>query len=120
MADLITPEECAHQQGAQKRTGTDSIKRVFLRVRNESNDLSDFDLANRYLAFAALPLLEAKTWNSLHYFHGGNGGYERIYHIILDINYTTAPPNVKIQDIPHEIYRVHFRTSRTEPYELQP
>lgn len=129
MADQIAPKEGAHQQVADYTTDarskdspsddTDSIKRVFLRVRNESNDLSDFDLANKYLAYASLPLLETKTWTSPHYFHGGNGGYERIYHIILDINYTAAPPDVKIQDIPHELYRVHFRNSRTEPYVIQ-
>ena len=46
---------------------------------------------------------------------GGVFGVQSIYHNILDINHAAAPPDVKIQDIPHEIYRVHFKQNRIDP-----
>ena len=90
-----------------------TIRRVFLRLRSEGNDLELVEIANHYLSMAGLPL--SKSFCSPHWIHE-QPQEDRVYHIIIDVNPTAADPDIKIQNIPHELYRVHFKQSRTEPY----
>ena len=89
-----------------------SIKRVFFRLRTDGSNLSALEIVNKYLSLADLPL--NKHLYSPHYIHEQPQG-ERVYHIILDINPAAASPEIKIQDIPHELYRVHFKRNKNDP-----
>lgn len=89
-----------------------AIKRVFFRLRSYGNDLSVVELANAYLSRAGLPL--NKNGCCPHFIHEQPQEY-KVYHVVLDVNPTVASPDVKIQEIPHELYRVHFRKSRRDP-----
>lgn len=90
-----------------------TIKRVFLRLQSQGSDLDEVQISNKFCTHAGLPLLESA--GNPHYIHGGDFGDEPVYYIILDINYAAAPPDVKIQEIPHELYKVHFKQNRNEP-----
>ncbi len=90
-----------------------AFKRVCLRLRSQGSDLDEIQVSNKFCTYAGLPLL--KRFDTPHYVHGGDFGDQSIYHIILDINHAAAPPDVKIQEIPHEIYRVHFKQNRIDP-----
>ena len=90
-----------------------TFKRIFLRLRSEGSDLNEIRVSNKFCTYAGLPLL--KSFDTPHYVHGGHFEDQSVYHIILDINHAAAPPDVKIQDIPHEIYRVHFKQNRIDP-----
>lgn len=90
-----------------------TFKRVCLVLLSRGSDLDEIQISNIFCTNAGLPLLS--TSGNPHYVHGGDYGDERIYYIILDINHAAAPPDVKIQDIPHEVYGVDFKQSRVEP-----
>ncbi len=91
---------------------TPAIKRVFFRLRSNGNDLSIVELANAYLLQAGLPANQRGC--SPHFIHEQPQDY-KVYHVVLDINPAAAPSGIQIQEIPHELYRVHFRKSRRDP-----
>ena len=90
-----------------------TFKRTCLRLRSQGSDLDDIQISNKFCTYAGLPLL--KSFDAPHYVHGGDFEDQSVYHTILDINHAAAPPDVKIQDILHEIYRVHFKQNRIDP-----
>ena len=88
-----------------------SIKRVFFRLRSNGSDLTDIEIVNRWLSETGLPL--CKNFLDPHWVYQ-QPQEDRVYHIVLDVNPAAADPDVKIQNIPHELYRVHFRKSRVD------
>ena len=88
------------------------MKRIFFRLRTDGSNLSALEIVNSYLSLAGLPL--NKHLYSPHYIHE-QPQEERVYHIILDINPGAASPEVRIQEIPHELYRVHFKKNNNDP-----
>jgi len=99
-------------QPSLRNVDAPAIKRVFFRLRSHGNDLSVVELANAYLSQAGLPL--NKNGCSPHFIHE-QPQEDKVYHVVLDVNPTAASSDVKIQEIPHELYRVHFRRSRRDP-----
>ncbi len=91
---------------------TPSIKRVFFRLKSNGSSLSAIQIVNKYLLEVGLPL--NKSFESPHYIHE-QPQEERVYHIVLDIYPDRAVPETRIQDIPHELYRVHFRKNTFDP-----
>ena len=90
-----------------------SIKRIFLRLRSEGSDLNATEIINKYLAEAGLP----QNTNPCHpHWVHEQPQEDRVYHLVIDLHTDRAPPDVKIHDIPHELYRVHFRQNRVDPY----
>ena len=89
-----------------------STKRVFFRLRTDGSNLSALEIVNNYLSLAGLPL--NKHLYSPHYIHE-QPQEGRVYHIILDVNPAAASHETKIQEIPHELYRVHFKRSKNDP-----
>ena len=88
------------------------IKRVFFRLKNGGSNLSALEIVNKYLSLAGLPLNTNQC--SPHYIHE-QPQEDRVYHIIVDINPAAACPEIKIQELPHELYRVHFKGSKNDP-----
>ena len=115
MADKVPPPSdlCHDSISIIPADSATAFKRIFLRLRSQGSDLDEIQVSNKFCTYAGLPLLE--RYDTPHYVHGGDYGDQSIYHIVLDINYAAALPNVKIQDIPHEMYRVHFKQNRDEP-----
>ncbi len=89
-----------------------SIKRVFFRLRSDGSHLSALEIVNKWLSLAGLHL----NRNSLspHWIHE-EAQEDRVFHIIFDINPAAESPDIKIQEIRHELHRVHFRASRNDP-----
>ena len=87
-------------------------KRVFFRLRTDGSNLSALEIVNNYLSLAGLPL--NTNLCSPHYIHE-QPQEDRVYHIIVDINPAAACPEIKIQEVPHELYRVHFKKSKIDP-----
>ncbi len=83
-----------------------SIKRVFFRLKANRNDWTPVQIVNKYLEPTGLPL--AKNFMEPHWIHEQPQEDTRIYHLILDVNSAASNSDVKIQEIPHELYRVHF------------
>ena len=91
------------------------IKRVIfrLKVTDTSETNNALDIVNHYLSQQKLPL--NMNFLSPHYIHE-QPQQGRVYHIILDVNHTEASSDIKIQEIHHEMYRVHLRECDPKPW----
>ncbi len=97
---------------SDKTDGASPIKRVFFRLKSNGSDFSAVEIVNFYLSRAGLPL--AKNFYTPHWIHE-QPQEDRVYHIILDVNHAAASPGVRIQNIPHELYRVHITENNPCP-----
>ena len=108
MAEVTNPNTLLH--ATPQSTIADeatSIKRVFFRLKANLNDWTPVQIINQYLEPMGLPL--AKNFMEPHWIHEQPQEDTRIYHLILDVNSAASSSDVKIQEIPHELYRVHFK-----------
>lgn len=91
---------------------TPSIKRIIFRLKSNGSSLGPIQIVNKYLLEVGLSL--NKGFESPHYIHE-QPQEERVYHIVLDVYPDKAVPEIRIQDIPTELYRVHFKKSALDP-----
>ena len=111
MADVVDSDAALYTAPALESSiapESSPIKRVFFRLRANRNEWTAIQIVNKFLEAAGLPL--AKNILDPHFIHKMPQELDmRVYHIILDVNSAASTTEPKIQDIPHELYRVHFK-----------
>lgn len=82
-----------------------TINRGFFRLTSGESNMIASELINMSLLEVGLPLNTSRY--SPHYIYEQRQ-QGRVHYIVLDINPAAAVPNIIIEDIPYEFYRVQF------------